>query len=675
MAVHERIEEVLAAAVHNELTDAERRELHLHLVECEACRQLHKEDQLMNRAMEEVFSNVKPDHGFEKRMLHSFRSGARHRDSIGYLFGNLLRSRATQIAGAAAILLTLIQTGRFLTGEPMWPRHLSTSGENQDAPRLFRSLTQDAPADTPSAAARSALQPGQTESAPPPLKPRPGATLPVEKKDEPEEVEAKTWSNGAAAKSETVDNAPKSPAASGTPLEEKSPAPTNRKLIRNAQAELEVDNFEEASQKITAFAQADGGYVSTTSSQKQENGKLKGQIIVKVLPQNLDVFLQKLRGLGDLKNQTLGTEDLTKQYYDSEARLKNAQAMEERLLELVKKKSDDVNDLLSVEKELGRVREEIEQLQGEIKSADAQVLFATVAISLAERDLDAPAGFLLKEHARLSLFGADVEKTYNDIKSLASPTVQITSATLDRDNAARVAARITMLIAPEESEGVIARVKSLGRVNSFQTNVERVARGGQGMATDAKTERDKVELEVSITRDEQEPAFQQTSLNIRASNVTEGAKQLRAITEKQTGRALNSTFSRDPNGREFSTVTVRVPMKNYQGMLQQLVGVGKVENVSIHRQENAETQGDPANAPAELTIQIYSPGKIVAEESGMLPTLRRTLGQGAVALMWSVQMIGVALAFVLPWLIPIVLVLWLTRRAMKARARKRDLRL
>src|SRR5256884_7340378 len=54
---------------------------------------------------------------------------------------------------------------------------------------------------------------------------------------------------------------------------------------------------------------------------------------------------------------------------------------------------------------------------------------------------------------QLALYAPDVEKIYNDIKSLASPKVQITNAQLNRDYSGRVSARMSMLIAPEESEG------------------------------------------------------------------------------------------------------------------------------------------------------------------------------------------------------------------------------
>src|SRR5205807_4844906 len=170
-------------------------------------------------------------------------------------------------------------------------------------------------------------------------------------------------------------------------------------------------------------------------------------------------FLEKIRRHGELRNQTLGTEDVTKAYLDTNARLKNARVMEQRLIDMLKTKTGKVSDLLQVEKELGRVREDIEKMQGDLKYWDSQVQFATVTISLAEKDMEEPAAFLLKERAQLALYAPDVEKIYNGIKALASPKVQITNAQLNRDYSGRVSARMSMLIAPEESDTLISRVK------------------------------------------------------------------------------------------------------------------------------------------------------------------------------------------------------------------------
>src|SRR5256884_93938 len=468
----------------------------------------------------------------------------------------------------------------------------------------------------------------------------------------------------------TPQNLARAEQAEAKPGETPALAQANRKLIRNAAVQLEIVSFDDAVQKITALANEERGYVATTSSEKQANGKLRGTVVVKVLPENLDRFLQKVRGLGELKNQTLGTEDVTKAYLDTDARLKNAHVIEQRLVDMLKTKTGKVSDLLQVEKELGRVREDIEKMQGELKYWDSQVQFATVTVSLAEKEMEEPAAFLIKERSQLALYAPDVEKIYNDIKALASQKVQVTNAQLNRDYSGRVSATMSMLIAPEESDAVITRVKSLGRVENFQTQTERIAQGGSGMSENAKTKRDKVELNITISREEQEQAFQQTSLRIRTSSVDERAKDLRAVAEKQGGRVRSSTFSRDPNGRELANVWLRVPMKNYPTLMQSLDSLGKVENVTVQRQDRTGTQIDEANAPADISIQVYSQGNIVSHESGLLATLRRTLAQSAGAIMWSLRMIGVAVAFLAPWVIALITAVWLTKRIVRARGTK-----
>jgi hypothetical protein len=187
------------------------------------------------------------------------------------------------------------------------------------------------------------------------------------------------------------------------------------------------------------------------------------------------------------------------------------------------------------------------------------------------------------------------------------------------------------------------------------------------MAENARTKRDKVELNITISREEQEPAFQQTSLRIRTSSVDEKAKELRTLAEKQGGRVRSSTFNRDPDGHEVADVSLRVPMKNYPSLMQSLDSLGKIENVSVQRQDRTGAQIDEANAPADISIQVYSQGNIISNESGPLATLRRTLGQSVGAIMWSLRMIGVAIAFLAPWVIALAAIVWIAKRVIRMR--------
>jgi hypothetical protein len=151
--------------------------------------------------------------------------------------------------------------------------------------------------------------------------------------------------------------------------------------------------------------------------------------------------------------------------------------------------------------------------------------------------------------------------------------------------------------------------------------------------------------------------------------VDEKTKELLGLTEKQNGRVRSSSFSRDPDGREFANVSLRVPMRNYNALMQSLNSLGKVENVSVQRQDRIGEQIDEATAPADLSIQVYNQGNIVSHESGLFATLRRTLAQSAAAIMWSLRMIGVALAFLAPWVIALVAAVWIGKRVARARRR------
>ena len=309
--VHDEIDNWLAADLYGELSNQEQQELHTHLVECAACRKTHQETKTMNKILEETLTQQKPDPAFEQRMLTGFRNRIPEKSGLIKLLSDLMRLRAAQVTAVVAVLLGLVQLGRTFTretattpqardryaneqliGQPSQVAATSESGRTgalDKSDELSAGKPKDLalPARLPSSESRTKLERA------------PGAFVapvaPV--KAAQEEMAAKETGNEAEAMNHAAE-----PSAAETP----TLALANRKLIRNATIELEIISLDDAAQKITAFAKEERGYVATTSSEKQANGKLSGQVVVKVLPENLDRFLQKIRGLGELKNQTLG---------------------------------------------------------------------------------------------------------------------------------------------------------------------------------------------------------------------------------------------------------------------------------------------------------------------------------------------------------------------------------
>jgi hypothetical protein len=666
--VHEEIESWLAADIHGELTAAERAAFQQHLAGCATCRALQEEEKQMHQLLEDTLAKEAADPALEERMIRRFRNRAPEaRPGLVALLANLMRMRAAQITAVAALLLALVQIGKMVTGEGemLSSRERSVPAAPPPALRDARKLEL-----SQSLSARSNESMAEEADANLPLQSRPDVmakfaepappAAPLPQDHSRQKADAEKESDAV-----TLDESATQPVPAPVPTGE----PENRKLIRNAQLELEVTNFESAVQRLTSLAAEAEGFVATESSSKLPNGKLQGTIVIKVVPAKLESFLQMARGLGELKNQTIGTEDVTKAYFDTDARLRNARRMEDRLLEMLQKKTGKVSDLLEVEKELARVREQIEQMQGELKYYDALVQYATVTVSLAEKELNEPAAFLLKETANLSLFSTDVEKTFAEVKdALQNARAQIVQSTLDRDNSGQATAHMQILLEPEESDVVIARVKSLGRVQNFNVVTERVAQNGSGLSETAKVKRDKVQLNLVISRTGEEPAVQQTSLRILTSAVAEKVAKLKTEVTQLGGELRSSTFSRNPDGVEVANVSLRIAMKNYPALVASFDRLGKVKDVTVQRNDQPGTIANPEMAPAEISLQIYRPGQIVSDESGILATLRRTVGQGVTALAWSVRMIGVAIAFLAPWAIALGLVAWVVIRLARRRS-------
>ena len=667
--IHDEIEGWLAADVHDQLSNDERAALQQHLAACESCRTLQQEEKTTHQLLENTLAKESADPAFEQRMLNRFRDRvpASEDGLISFLAG-LIRIRAAQITAVAALLLTLVQVGKMVTGEGGKLRKsqvqiaLAPPLPDEGRPGAVDQKTESR-SNLPTA--EGFAQQGKEEEL--------SAASSFRSADELKKDLNDKLKPAAESARQEGDRPGDTGALGGNKIESPAvPVPVtpadSRKLIRNAQLDLQVVNYEAAVQRLTTIAAEEHGFVATQNSAKLPNGKLQGTVVIKVLPENLDRFLQEARELGELKNQTLGTEDVTKAYFDTDARLRNAKRMEDRLLEMLQKNTGKVSDLLQVEKELARVREQIEQMQGELKYYDALVQYATVTVTLAEKDLDEPAAFLLRETANLSLFSPDVEKTFGEVKSaLQNVKTQIVQSTLDRDNSGQVTARMTLLIAPEESDAVITRIKTMGRVQNFTVQTERVAQNGSGMSDTAKVERDKVQLNLVISRTGEEQAVQQTSLRILTPSVTDKVERLKTATAKADGVLRSSTFSRNPDGQEVANLTLRVPMKNYADLVTSFDQLGEVKDLSVLRNDQPGTTANPETAPAEISVQIYSQGKIVGDQTGLGATIRRTLGQGVAALMWSLRMIGVALAFFAPWALAFGLLGWLVARFAKRR--------
>ncbi len=94
----------------------------------------------------------------------------------------------------------------------------------------------------------------------------------------------------------------------------------------------------------------------------------------------------------------------------------------------------------------------------------------------------------------------------------------------------------------------------------------------------------------------------------------------------------------------------RMPFSLYGDFLAKLKALGKPESFTEQRTDRLGAPGDEGSAPVEIDLQLHHDGNAIPTADGPAAMVKRTLAQGAAALTWSLRMIGVALAFLLPWI-------------------------
>ena len=107
---------------------------------------------------------------------------------------------------------------------------------------------------------------------------------------------------------------------------------------------------------------------------------------LRVPVEQFESLVQKVVALGELEQNKRTSQDVTEQFYDIEARIKNKKAEEKSLTKILDERTGKLEDVLKIETELSRVRGEIEQLEGKIRVLENLSSLATLVLSVRERE-------------------------------------------------------------------------------------------------------------------------------------------------------------------------------------------------------------------------------------------------------------------------------------------------
>jgi hypothetical protein len=167
-----------------------------------------------------------------------------------------------------------------------------------------------------------------------------------------------------------------------------SQAGAERKIIRSAYLSMETTEFDRTVDEIIGRVNVYLGYIE--SSEIQGKPTYQGQVSnrkahfeIRVPSKSFDSFIGDMVELGNVTSRQIRGEDITGQYLDVEARLKSLRLQEERLLTLLSK-ADKLQDIIELERELSRIRYEIENYTGTLKQWDNMVQYSRVSVDVYE---------------------------------------------------------------------------------------------------------------------------------------------------------------------------------------------------------------------------------------------------------------------------------------------------
>lgn len=173
----------------------------------------------------------------------------------------------------------------------------------------------------------------------------------------------------------------------GKPAENAEPAlaALERKIIYTANVDLVVEDFTPAAAQVDALVKRFNGFIANSKVAGAAGESRSGEWTLRIPVANFDAFLQAAQGsLGEVRSVARDSRDVSEEFYDVEARIRNKRQEETRLLKLLEEKTGTLEDVLGIERELSRVREEIERHEGRMRVLADLTSLTTVTLAIEE---------------------------------------------------------------------------------------------------------------------------------------------------------------------------------------------------------------------------------------------------------------------------------------------------
>lgn len=157
------------------------------------------------------------------------------------------------------------------------------------------------------------------------------------------------------------------------------------RLIRTGHVGIVVDAYEPFARELRAWLASAQGHVADANLQHSEGAVSHGSLTVRVPAESLDMLVGWVEEKVQVEQLTLTSSDVTAEWVDVQARIDNGLRAETRLQELLAENTGSLADVLAVERELARVRGQVESAEGRMRVLADQVGLSTLQVQVSVR--------------------------------------------------------------------------------------------------------------------------------------------------------------------------------------------------------------------------------------------------------------------------------------------------
>ncbi len=371
-----------------------------------------------------------------------------------------------------------------------------------------------------------------------------------------------------------------------------SPVPQNLKIIKTGELTVQVPIYSESIARVERTVQEKGGFVADGSTREEAGGALVGRMVIRVPPERFEETFTALKAVGRVESENVKAADVTAEYVDVEARIHSLQITEERLRDLIANKSfvDKIASLLEVEKELNRVRTEIEQFQGQLRVMADRVGLSTIVLTLREPGRTVPSASLSVEVSTLD----EASQRLGDM--LAKTDGRLVSGKTSKRSDGTLMGTYQLETTLARFAEVVSGVEALGRVEERQVKDQQFNEAGEPWAK-------QVTCTVALVLFERSRQLPTATVRLEVDKLEEAMKRLGDILQAHDAALASNQATRLSDGSNAAEIRVRVPAGRFAGLFDALSPLGRMTSKAVSG-EAGRIVGGAAAVPCDVALTM-----------------------------------------------------------------------